>query len=73
MAGEIILAGLGIFIFILLIIALAIASFVFWILMIIDCVKRRFKSDTEKIVWIIVIIFAGIIGALIYYFVEKRK
>lgn len=70
--GLIALGALGI-LFILLLIALAIFLFIFWILMIVDCATRKFKNDTEKIVWIIVIIFAGIIGALIYYFVVKRE
>ncbi len=60
-------------IFGLIIGGLAIFSFVFWILMVVDCVKRKFKEDTEKIVWLLVIIFAGIVGALIYYFIVKRK
>lgn len=57
----------------LIVLALAIAVFVFWILMLIDCVKRQFKGDSEKIVWVLVIIFTGIIGALIYYFIVKAK
>jgi len=47
--------------------------FVFWIWMIIDCAQRRFKRDTDKIVWILVIILLQIVGALIYYFVVKRN
>ena len=45
--------------------------FIFWIWMIIDCLKRDFKKDYEKVVWIIVIIFLHILGASIYYFVVK--
>ena len=44
--------------------------FVFWIIMLIDAIKH--SPEKTKIVWIIVIIFTHIIGALIYYFVEKR-
>lgn len=57
----------------LIIAGISIFSFVFWILMIVDCVKRKFKEDSEKIIWILVIVFAGIVGALIYYFIVKRK
>ena len=45
----------------------------FWIWMIIDCATRKFKNDTDRVVWILVIIFTSVIGALIYYFVVKRK
>lgn len=46
---------------------------VFWVWMIVDCVKRNFKKDNEKIVWILVILFAKIFGALIYFFVVKNR
>lgn len=59
--------------FILIIVALTVFIFVFWILMLVDCVKRKFKEGSDKIVWVIVIIFTQIIGAIIYYFVVKAK
>jgi len=69
--------GIGIALLVILIgiaiIALGIFLFVFWILMIIDCATRKFKDNTDKVVWIIVIVFLHIIGAIIYYFVIKRK
>ena len=71
MMGSAGLVLAGIIIFVLAIIALAVFCFVFWILMIIDCAKRNFKNDTEKIVWILVIVLAGFIGSLIYYFAVK--
>lgn len=54
---------------ILLIIAAAIFAFVFWIWMIVDCARRNFKNDTEKIIWIIVIVLGQLVGALVYYLV----
>jgi len=59
--------------FFLMIFVISILSTVFWILMIIDVAKRKFKNDNDKILWILVIVLTGIIGALIYYFVVKRK
>jgi hypothetical protein len=43
----------------------------FWIWMIIDCATHE-RSSTEKIVWIIVIVFTHFIGALIYFLVRHR-
>jgi TctA family transporter len=57
----------------LAIIGLAVFAFVFWILMLIDCAQRNFKKDNDKIVWVLIIIFTGIIGAIIYYCLVKRK
>ncbi|MBU0761228.1 MAG: PLD nuclease N-terminal domain-containing protein [Nanoarchaeota archaeon] len=72
MATE--LAPVLIFIFLFLIIfALAILVFIFWIWMLVDCAKRNFKNDNDKIIWILVIVLAGIIGAIIYYFVVKHE
>ena len=39
--------------------------------MLVDCAKRDFNKDNEKVVWIIVIALLGAIGAAIYYFVVK--
>lgn len=75
MAGTEMALGfvLLLFLFVFSIIGFAIFCFVFWILMIVDVVQRKFKESNEQIVWALVIIFAGIIGALIYYFIVKRK
>lgn len=42
----------------------------FWMWMLVDAVQRSFK---DKTVWIIVIIFVGFIGAILYYFIVRRK
>ncbi|MEK6875633.1 MAG: PLDc N-terminal domain-containing protein [Nanoarchaeota archaeon] len=67
MAGELIISFFG------LIFILAIVAFIFWVLMLIDAIKRNFKGDNDKLLWILVIIFAGVIGAIIYYFMVKKK
>ena len=74
MANVILGPGIGILIFILVmsIIGLVIFLFIFWILMIIDAATRKFKNDTDKVVWILIIVFLQIIGAIIYYFVIKK-
>lgn len=56
---------------------LIIGSIVFWIIMLIDCVGRDDKdfpnpSQNTKLIWILVLILGGQIGAIIYYFVVKR-
>lgn len=56
----------------LLVMALIVVSVVFWIWMIIDCAQRKMK-DNDKVVWILILIFLGSIGALVYYFVVKRN
>jgi len=58
---------------VLALIALAVWLFVFWILMIVDAAKRKNITDAEKVVWILVLIFLHILGAIIYYFAVKRE
>jgi len=41
----------------------------FWIWMLIDLIKNQEK---DKVVWILVLIFTGILGAIVYFFVAKR-
>jgi drug/metabolite transporter (DMT)-like permease len=46
-------------------------SLIFWILMLIDIAKN--EKDNNLIIWLLVLFFFGIIGAIIYYFAIKRS
>jgi hypothetical protein len=46
---------------------------VFWILTIIDCAMNEPSEGNEKIVWIIVIIFGHVLGALIYRLLRRPE
>ena len=59
--------GIGIFI---VFFVLGILATVFWIMMIVHAAKYDIK---DKAMWIILMVFTGLVGALIYYFVVKRK
>ena len=57
-------------------IILAVALIVLWLWMLIDCLKRpdgkfKYGGNNAKLIWILVIIFTALIGALIYYFLIK--
>ncbi len=45
-------------------------STVFWILMIVHAAKHDVEN---KAMWIVIMVFTGIVGAVIYYFAVKRK
>jgi Phospholipase_D-nuclease N-terminal len=57
----------------LILLVLGIMLFVFWIWMLVDCIKNTALSDTEKIVWVLVIIFLHFLGALIYMLAGRNK
>lgn len=67
--------GLGIFVgmglgVIAIIFIIGIFLTIFWILMLIDCVRREVEY---KPVWILVLLLTGCIGAVVYYFAIKRR
>jgi hypothetical protein len=58
--------------FFIVIAALVIFLFIFWIFMLVDAATRNFKSETDKVVWVLVVVLTSWLGAIIYYFVIKR-
>jgi type VI protein secretion system component VasK len=57
---------------ILLVIVVALAGSAFWIWMLVDCGTNKRISDSQRIVWLLVIIFTHLLGALIYFFVGRK-
>jgi hypothetical protein len=61
-------------IFLLVLAVLGLALFIFWIFMLVDIFKRNnWKQENDKVIWIVVVILFGYLGAIIYYFVVKRS
>lgn len=46
---------------------------IFWIWMLVDCALNEPSEGNDKIVWIIIIVFAQLIGAIIYFFARRPK
>ena len=53
--------------------AFVLACFVFWLWMLIHAIKNKGLTDTEKIMWVLIILFLHVLGALIYFFVGRPK
>lgn len=51
----------------------ALGLLAFWVWMIIDCATRSFSEPNDKIVWILVIVLFYLVGAVIYFFVGRRR
>jgi len=62
---------------ILFLILTGVLLFVFWLMMLIDSITRKFKNSTDKVIWVLINILLGFLGSLIYYFVifykDKKK
>jgi len=69
----------GLLIFWLVFVVIGLALFIFWIFMLIDCIKRtNWKQESDKNLWLIVLIVGLVIGlgpiaAIVYYFAVKRQ
>ncbi len=46
---------------------------IFSIIMLVNAIRRKFKDNSEKVIWILAMIFTNFIGALLYYFLVYRK
>lgn len=63
---EIILILLGLFL-----VPLCVLAFIFWIWMLIDCIKNERISESAKIAWVLVIVLTHFLGAIIYFFAGR--
>jgi hypothetical protein len=58
----------------LLYLVVAVGMLVFWVMSLIDILKNDFEGGSGiKIVWLLVVFFLQILGAVIYYFIGKKQ
>lgn len=55
------------------IILMSLASFVVWIVALVDVVRREFKDPNEKLIWVLVVALAHGIGGIIYLVAGRKK
>lgn len=53
-------------------VAVVIAWGLFWLWMIIDLLKRKSMDGTNKLIWLVVLVFINVIGVLLYFFMVYR-
>ena len=58
--------------FFLVFAVIGILGFVLWIWAVIDCTTNDYLPGNDKIVWILVVVLAGVVGAIIYYFIARK-
>lgn len=77
--GTVALVVVGVFmvlviLFYVVIFAFSIFMFVFWIIMLVDVIQRtNWSNDNDKTTWTLVVALTGGIGAIVYYFMVRRK
>ncbi len=60
----------GLFVVMIIAALIGLAGTIFWILMIIHAASKPIEN---RALWIVVMVFTGAVGAVIYYFVVKRE
>ena len=56
-----------------LLIAVVLFGLFFWIKCIVEIAKSDFKQKDQQIIWLLVTILMGFVGALIYYFAGRNS
>lgn len=51
---------------------LEVLGFIFWIWMIYECATRE-RNGTEKILWLLLVVLAPVLGSLVYFLVRVVK
>jgi len=58
------------FLFFLLI---AVIATIFWIWMLVDCVTREPDTGSTRLIWVIIIIFTSVLGAILYFVIRRPE
>ena len=57
----------------LIMLVIALPLFVFWVWTLLDTIKNEPSEGNDKLIWILIIVLAGWVGSLIYFFVRRPK
>jgi hypothetical protein len=68
--GAVVAATLG---FSALILLLCLATFVLWLVALINILSHDFKNPTDKIVWLLVSFFLPFIGSILYFIIGRKS
>ena len=46
---------------------------IFWLWMLVDCLTKKRLPDTEKLIWVVVLLFTHILGAILYFVLVRSR
>jgi len=49
------------------------AASIFWVWMLVHAITNKQLSDTDRIIWVLFVLFLHLLGALIYFFVGRTR
>ncbi len=59
--------------FIFLLIALGVVLFGSWLYAIIEIISDDYKSDTDKLLWFLLVFFLPFVGTIVYFLIGRDK
>ena len=54
-------------------IILVLIFIIFWVWALIDILKSDFEDNIIKLIWLLVVFFLSILGAILYYFIGQKQ
>lgn len=69
--GEVVLFGGGLLMIVWILLTLV--GFVLWVWALVDAIRNPALDNTMRIVWVLVIVFTNIVGALIYLAIGRNS
>ena len=54
-------------------VVLALAGFGFWLWMLVECVMKEPSEGNDKLIWVLIILLANVIGTMIYFIFRRPK
>jgi len=54
-------------------VTMALGALGLWIFALVEIIRSEFKSDTDKIIWFLIVFFFPFVGSIIYFFAERNK
>ncbi len=52
---------------------IGIAATILWVWMLVDCLTNEPSQGNDKLIWALVVIFLGGLGAILYFFVRRPQ
>jgi hypothetical protein len=60
--------GFGVFAWLL-----GLLYFIFWVWMFIDCLQNPRLQSTEKLIWVLVLLFLHVLGPILYFVIGREQ
>jgi len=57
----------------ILVLLFFVGGFIFWLWAFVDILKSQFKGGSDKIVWLLVVLFIPFVGVILYFLIGRNQ